>query len=87
MHTDDAHLNPPHAHIAVCVLSSLFGHQPVGTTQKKLRETDALPRPVVLVEAEDAEELMGLVNKNEEAKVLIEILVEQSRWVSTHFRS
>ncbi|XP_035480935.1 E3 ubiquitin-protein ligase RNF43 isoform X2 [Scophthalmus maximus] len=46
----------------------------------ELRETDALPRPVVLVEAEDAEELMGLVNKNEEAKVLIEILVEQSRW-------
>ncbi|KAF0038085.1 hypothetical protein F2P81_008569 [Scophthalmus maximus] len=35
---------------------------------------------IVLVEAEDAEELMGLVNKNEEAKVLIEILVEQSRW-------
>ncbi|XP_041658165.1 E3 ubiquitin-protein ligase RNF43 isoform X2 [Cheilinus undulatus] len=46
----------------------------------ELRETDSLPRPVVLVEAEDAEELMGLVNKNEEAKVRIEILVEQPRW-------
>ncbi|XP_034462067.1 E3 ubiquitin-protein ligase RNF43 isoform X2 [Hippoglossus hippoglossus] len=46
----------------------------------ELRETDALPRPVVLVEAEHAEELMGLVNKNEEAKVRIEIKVEQSRW-------
>ncbi|XP_053297930.1 E3 ubiquitin-protein ligase RNF43 isoform X2 [Pleuronectes platessa] len=46
----------------------------------ELRETDALPRPVVLVEAEDAEELMSLVNKNEEAKVRIEIKLEQSRW-------
>ncbi|TNN65007.1 E3 ubiquitin-protein ligase RNF43 [Liparis tanakae] len=46
----------------------------------ELRETDSLPRPVVLVEAEDAEELMGLVNKNEEAKVRIEIMVEQPRW-------
>ncbi|XP_068600972.1 E3 ubiquitin-protein ligase RNF43 [Brachionichthys hirsutus] len=46
----------------------------------ELRETDSLPRPVVLVEAKDAEELMGLVNKNEEAKVRIEILVEQPRW-------
>lgn len=42
----------------------------------ELRETDSLPRPVVLVEAEDAEELMGLVNKNEEAKVVIEIKIE-----------
>ncbi len=49
----------------------------------QLRETDSLPRPVVLVEADDAEELMGLVNKNEEAKVRIEIMVEQPRWVST----
>lgn len=49
----------------------------------QLRETDSLPRPVVLVEAEDAEELMGLVNKNEEAKVRIELIVEQTRWVST----
>ncbi|XP_059207457.1 E3 ubiquitin-protein ligase RNF43 isoform X1 [Centropristis striata] len=46
----------------------------------ELRETDSLPRPVVLVEAQDAEELMGLVNKNEEAKVRIEIMVEQPRW-------
>ncbi|XP_037125402.1 E3 ubiquitin-protein ligase RNF43 [Syngnathus acus] len=46
----------------------------------ELRETDSLPRPVVLVYAEDAEELMTLVNKNEEAKVRIEILVEQPRW-------
>ncbi|XP_032389564.1 E3 ubiquitin-protein ligase RNF43 isoform X2 [Etheostoma spectabile] len=46
----------------------------------ELRETDSLPRPVVLVEAEDAEELMGLVNKNEEAKVRIEIMGEQPTW-------
>ncbi|XP_042372644.1 E3 ubiquitin-protein ligase RNF43-like, partial [Plectropomus leopardus] len=46
----------------------------------QLRETDSLPRPVVLVEAEDAEELMGLVNKNEEAKVRIEIKGEQPPW-------
>ncbi|KAM6984273.1 E3 ubiquitin-protein ligase RNF43 isoform 1-T3 [Tautogolabrus adspersus] len=46
----------------------------------ELRETDSLPRPVVLVEAEDAEVLMGLVNKNEEANVRIEILVEPLRW-------
>ncbi|XP_028277023.1 E3 ubiquitin-protein ligase RNF43 isoform X2 [Parambassis ranga] len=42
----------------------------------ELRETDSLPRPVVLVEADDAEELMGLVNKNEEANVVIEIKME-----------
>lgn len=47
----------------------------------KLREADSLPRPVVLVEAEDAEELMGLVNKNEEAMVRIEVMMEP-RWVS-----
>ncbi|XP_061658724.1 E3 ubiquitin-protein ligase RNF43 isoform X2 [Syngnathoides biaculeatus] len=46
----------------------------------ELRESDSLPRPVVLVDAEDAEELMALVNKNEEANVRIEILVEQPRW-------
>uniref|UniRef100_A0A8C2ZD56 RING-type E3 ubiquitin transferase n=1 Tax=Cyclopterus lumpus TaxID=8103 RepID=A0A8C2ZD56_CYCLU len=46
----------------------------------ELREMDSLPSPVVLVEAEVAEELMGLVNKNEEAKVRIEIMVEQPRW-------
>lgn len=49
----------------------------------QLRDTDSLPRPVVLVEAEDAEELMSLVNKNEEAKVSIEIMVEGPKWVST----
>ncbi|XP_071757859.1 E3 ubiquitin-protein ligase RNF43 [Centroberyx gerrardi] len=46
----------------------------------ELRETDSLPRPVVLVEAEDAGELMGLVNKNEEARVRIEIMLEQPKW-------
>ncbi|XP_061819275.1 E3 ubiquitin-protein ligase RNF43 [Nerophis lumbriciformis] len=46
----------------------------------ELREADSLPRPVVLVDADDAEELMGLVNKNEEAQVCIEILVEQPKW-------
>uniref|UniRef100_A0A672G607 RING-type E3 ubiquitin transferase n=1 Tax=Salarias fasciatus TaxID=181472 RepID=A0A672G607_SALFA len=48
----------------------------------QLPDTDSLPRPVVLVEAEDAEELMGLVNKNEEARVVIEVKME-SKWVST----
>ncbi|XP_039633459.1 E3 ubiquitin-protein ligase RNF43 isoform X2 [Perca fluviatilis] len=46
----------------------------------ELQKTDSLPHPVVLVAAEDAEKLMGLVNKNEEAKVRIDILVEQPRW-------
>uniref|UniRef100_A0A672G637 RING-type E3 ubiquitin transferase n=1 Tax=Salarias fasciatus TaxID=181472 RepID=A0A672G637_SALFA len=45
----------------------------------ELPDTDSLPRPVVLVEAEDAEELMGLVNKNEEARVVIEVKME-SKW-------
>uniref|UniRef100_A0A8C5HCG3 RING-type E3 ubiquitin transferase n=1 Tax=Gouania willdenowi TaxID=441366 RepID=A0A8C5HCG3_GOUWI len=49
----------------------------------ELRETDSLPRPVILVDAQDAEELMGLVNKNEEANVIIEIKVE-SKWDSVH---
>lgn len=35
----------------------------------------------MLVEADDAEELMGLVNKNEEANVVIEIKMEP-KWVS-----
>lgn len=48
----------------------------------QLGETDSLPRPVVLVEAEDAGELMGLVNKNEEAIVRIEIMLKPARWVS-----
>lgn len=49
----------------------------------QLRDTDSLPRPVVLVKAEAAEELMGLVNKNEEAKVHIEIMSSPTVWVST----
>lgn len=51
-------------------------------TNAQLREIDFLRGPVVLVEAENAEELMGLVNKNEEAKVTIELLVELPSWVS-----
>ncbi|KAM9333464.1 E3 ubiquitin-protein ligase RNF43 [Pholidichthys leucotaenia] len=45
----------------------------------ELRDADSLPRPVVLVAGEAAEDLMGLVNKNEEAKVVIEIKVEH-KW-------
>lgn len=37
--------------------------------------------------AKDAEQLMGLVNKNEEAKVRIEIMVEQPQSVSTETRA
>lgn len=48
----------------------------------QLRKTDSLPRPVVLVESDDAEELMGLVNKNEEAIVRINIKLNPSRWVN-----
>lgn len=47
----------------------------------QLREADSLPRPVVMVESDDAEELMALVNKNEEAVVRIEIMVNPPRWV------
>ncbi|KAK0143207.1 E3 ubiquitin-protein ligase RNF43 [Merluccius polli] len=46
----------------------------------ELLEKDFLPHPVVIVEAENAEELMMLVNKNEEARVRIEILVEPPKW-------
>ncbi|XP_077962302.1 E3 ubiquitin-protein ligase RNF43 [Gasterosteus aculeatus] len=46
----------------------------------ELRESDSLLRPVVLVEGKNAEELMGLVNKNEEAKVIIEVMAEQPKW-------
>ncbi|XP_013878564.1 E3 ubiquitin-protein ligase RNF43 isoform X2 [Austrofundulus limnaeus] len=42
----------------------------------QFQETDSLPRPVVLVKGENAEKLMGLVNKNEEANVVIEIKME-----------
>ena len=41
-----------------------------------------MPRPVVLVRASNAEDLMGLVNKNEEAKVTIDIMMEVQKWVS-----
>lgn len=46
----------------------------------ELREADSFPHPVVLVEANDAEELMDLVNKNEEANVRIEFMMEPPRW-------
>ncbi|XP_057676130.1 E3 ubiquitin-protein ligase RNF43 [Corythoichthys intestinalis] len=47
----------------------------------EFRETDSLTRPVVLVKnAVDAEELMALVNKNEEAEVRIEKFVEKPTW-------
>lgn len=39
------------------------------------------------MKAKDAEELMSLVNKNEEAKVQIKILLEQHRWVNTAART
>lgn len=52
------------------------------TCAGQLRETDSLPRPVVLVDAENAEELMGLVNKNEEANVRIESMPPAPTWVS-----
>lgn len=41
----------------------------------------------MLVEGKNAEELMGLVNKNEEAKVIIEVMAEQPKWVSTETRT
>ncbi|XP_067113331.1 E3 ubiquitin-protein ligase RNF43 [Osmerus mordax] len=41
---------------------------------------DYLPHPVLLVEAENAEKLMGLVNKNEEARVQIDIIREVPKW-------
>ncbi|CAL8363617.1 unnamed protein product [Lota lota] len=46
----------------------------------ELLEKDFLPHPVVIVKAENAEELMMLVNRNEEARVRIEILVEPTKW-------
>ncbi|XP_051523451.1 E3 ubiquitin-protein ligase RNF43-like isoform X2 [Myxocyprinus asiaticus] len=47
---------------------------------QELRDSGSLPRPVVLVKSSDAEELMGLVNKNEEAMVLIDIMMETPKW-------
>lgn len=65
-------------HIRVCLCSSSwFQHRPL----VQLREADSLPRPVVMVESDDAEELMALVNKNEEVVVRIEIMVDPPRWV------
>ncbi|KAK7925672.1 hypothetical protein WMY93_007982 [Mugilogobius chulae] len=46
----------------------------------ELRKADSLPRPVVLVEAENAMELMDLVNKNEEAMVQIEYNKKTNKW-------
>ncbi|XP_046695666.1 E3 ubiquitin-protein ligase RNF43 isoform X1 [Silurus meridionalis] len=39
-----------------------------------------LKKPVVMVKAADAEELMRLVNKNEEAKVEINFMMETPKW-------
>ncbi|XP_059404876.1 E3 ubiquitin-protein ligase RNF43-like isoform X2 [Carassius carassius] len=47
---------------------------------QELRDSDSFPRPVVLVKSSDAEELMGLVNKNEEAMVFIDIMMETQKW-------
>ncbi|XP_065107185.1 E3 ubiquitin-protein ligase RNF43 isoform X1 [Paramisgurnus dabryanus] len=47
---------------------------------QEFRDLGLLPRPVVLVKSSDAEELMGLVNKNEEAMVLIDIMMEAPKW-------
>ncbi|XP_030648559.1 E3 ubiquitin-protein ligase RNF43 [Chanos chanos] len=50
------------------------------TAAHQLREAFSLPKPVVLVEGANAEELMGLVNKNEEAIVHIDIMMESPKW-------
>ncbi|XP_073697441.1 E3 ubiquitin-protein ligase RNF43 [Garra rufa] len=47
---------------------------------QELRDSGLLPRPVVLVKSSDAEEMMGLVNKNEEAMVIIDIMLETQKW-------
>ena len=65
---------------ACCVSPPLLLLPSLCNTQ--LRKTDSLPLPVVLVKAKDAEVLMDLVNKNEEAKVVIEINMGP-KWVST----
>ncbi|CAL8306863.1 unnamed protein product, partial [Gadus morhua 'NCC'] len=46
----------------------------------KLSEKAFLPRPVVIVKAGNAEQLMMLVNKNEEALVRIQIVLEPTKW-------
>ncbi|KAL0994787.1 hypothetical protein UPYG_G00127160 [Umbra pygmaea] len=50
------------------------------TAALQLAATGSLSRPVILVWAESAEELMGLVNRNEEATVRIEIKREEPKW-------
>uniref|UniRef100_W5M5A2 RING-type E3 ubiquitin transferase n=1 Tax=Lepisosteus oculatus TaxID=7918 RepID=W5M5A2_LEPOC len=50
------------------------------TAAAELRDPRGLPRPVVLVQARDAEVLMGLVNRNEEAMVQIEVKIEPNKW-------
>ncbi|XP_051981876.1 E3 ubiquitin-protein ligase RNF43-like isoform X1 [Xyrauchen texanus] len=47
---------------------------------QELRDSGLLPGPIVLVKSSYAEELMGLVNKNEEAMVLIDIKMETPKW-------
>ncbi|XP_057216928.1 E3 ubiquitin-protein ligase RNF43 isoform X2 [Triplophysa rosa] len=51
-----------------------------GSAAQELRDSGSLPRPVVLVKSTDAEELMRLVNKNEEAMVQIDIMMETPKW-------
>ncbi|XP_052313464.1 E3 ubiquitin-protein ligase RNF43-like [Oncorhynchus keta] len=46
----------------------------------QLHDSDSLLRPVVLMQAEDAETLMELVNRNEEASVRIDIKREDPKW-------
>ncbi|KAJ8343004.1 hypothetical protein SKAU_G00329320 [Synaphobranchus kaupii] len=46
----------------------------------ELQSSEDLPKPVVLVQAEAAVELMGLVNRNEGAMVHIEVMVEPPKW-------
>ncbi|XP_023688897.1 E3 ubiquitin-protein ligase RNF43 [Paramormyrops kingsleyae] len=47
---------------------------------ESLVSSDFLLNPVVLVQAKDAEVLMGLVNRNEEAMVRIEVMIEPPKW-------
>ncbi|XP_058854191.1 E3 ubiquitin-protein ligase RNF43-like isoform X1 [Acipenser ruthenus] len=47
------------------------------TAAEKLRQSDDLLKPVVLVQAKDAETLMELVNNNQEATVQIDVRLEQ----------
>ncbi|XP_068077485.1 E3 ubiquitin-protein ligase RNF43 isoform X2 [Danio rerio] len=47
---------------------------------QELRDGSSLADPVVLVTSSDADELMGLVNKNEEAMVYIDIMIDSPTW-------